>query len=369
MEIKSNTSFLGISSKITPIQNDTIFHQQAVLSTKDVSSFQEIINSRMIDNTEISEKLNSIKSSNSCDNEAEINSDDIDKLNELQKLTNNSYCKFKRIKSPISLSNISSDIEEKSDENYIEKNNTLKSKENRGTLIRNKSDFEEKLKQNKTDKIQNQNEAFKIDSESNSNSKCFEKIPDLNLNESKNIENTKLRRKSIKLKSADSEHSLFENELTSDISTQLKNLKKPCTNDIIAAEKKTFDKQIKDESSVKDHNYEIFKIEPDPFRQFKKDWQNISSNSDNESVAGNEINSSYKGHYYQPYKITPDPFCQFSSEIKNNKQNDIELENLSNKLIHNDLNEQKSKRFVFEERDDDNSLDAVLPVTIELLNH
>ena len=86
-------------------------------------------------------------------------------------------------------------------------------------------------------------------------------------------------------------------------------------------------------------------------------------------MAGNEINSSYKGHYYQPYKITPDPFCQFSSEIKNNKQNDIELENLSNKLIHNDLNEQKSKRFVFEERDDDNSLDAVLPVTIELLNH
>jgi hypothetical protein len=339
--------------------------QQAVLLTKDVSSFEEIINSRMIEYTEISEKLNSQTTSNSGKKEAEINSDDIDKLKELQKLTNSSYYKFKRNKSTISLSNISSDIEEQSDGNNIEKNNILKvEEENIDSSNRNKSDFEEKLKQNKTDKIQGQNETFKINSDSNSNSTSFEKIL-----ESKNVENTKLRRKLNKLKSTESDHSLFEIEFESAICTQLKNLDKPCNNDIIAEKIKPFDKRNKDESSVEDHNYEIFKIEPDPFRQFKKDWQNTSSNSNNESVTGNQINSSYMGHHYQPYKITPDPFSQFSSEIKNNQQNDIEQENFSNKLLHYDFNGQKSKRFVFEERDDDNSLDAVLPVTIELLNH
>ena len=54
-------------------------------------------------------------------------------------------------------------------------------------------------------------------------------------------------------------------------------------------------------------------------------------------------------HQYLPYKIIPDPFSQFSNE----SQNEIK----------------QPKHFIFEQSDDENNWDAVLPVTIELLNH
>ena len=49
----------------------------------------------MTNNIETSEKLNSQLESISFDKGVKISSDDIDRLNELQRLTNNSYSKVK----------------------------------------------------------------------------------------------------------------------------------------------------------------------------------------------------------------------------------------------------------------------------------
>ena len=102
------------------------------------------------------------------------------------------------------------------------------------------------------------------------------------------------------------------------------------------------------------------------FGNSKKIAQAHNSNNCNETVDGNQINVSYMGDYYQSYKITPYSFCEFSNERKTTKQNDTGKILFSNKSNNFNFNDQKPKRFAFEEREDDNSLDAVLPLTIEL---
>ena len=129
-------------------------------------------------NIELAQKLNSHGKSSSSGKVIEISPGDIDRLNELQKLKNNSYSKIKRrIKSTISLSNISSDIEEPSDgKNNISIGDELK----RDISMRKKTEFEENLKENEVNQVRNDSESFKINFESNSQFKNFEKIPDLN---------------------------------------------------------------------------------------------------------------------------------------------------------------------------------------------
>ena len=311
MEIKSNTSFFGISSKIkpNPIINNSIVQQTSFLS-KEVSSIKEIKNSSINEN-KMTDNLAILTSrlSNSNEKETEINSGDIDRLNNLQKITTNSYASYEKIiKSAISLSNISSDIDELSDGNEI------------GKIYQ---EFEQKLNILKDYDEEKQNISCKnvptLDEKSqvqlDKSIKTIEKIPDFNSNRLKNIKS-------------------LNSEPTSAQFEQSYHLKKQNPH--------------QDESAVIDHKNEIFKIIPDPFGQFRKDRQTSISN-EGKITDEIEVNSSFLEHQYLPYKIIPDPFSQFSNE----SQNEIK----------------QPKHFIFEQSDDENNWDAVLPVTIELLNH